>query len=936
MNVQVIPASGQGVYLPPSLSQSSWNGVSVVNVDLATMGHIPPPMGHIPPPVGHIPPPVGHIPPPMGHIQPPGVGYVPNLLMHPPPLQAQYPPVKVNHHCTSFLQAVSPPEGISDKDFDSDDFEIKYPPGMDAENQGDSAGSAKMELGLNPLAPEFKPAPSGAETNSTDIEVRSATGVAASESKAQEKCKGLPHSADNDPANSISVTDVATENSLSSVDKTNSVTLEVTGTKPLDASLSLDVRVVGEGKSVLPELSELLVHDVDYQPGAQASTEEREGSKLTESENQQAKVKKKKRNRRKVKQNGSESQQGVSLREGICGAQARKVKEPAFQARVDPKEKQVTILRREDSAHKTVECSAQAAEREDIKGKGKKIRGGKDDSIMPEHFEILADDFRKGKLSQCCEQFRTIIDLMDRWGQGSTIRVSHLHLLTSVYIWLDAGGCFSSLNSSGKNKEWCTGEEVNRFKERSVDVILTGLRCRLNKLSKKDCVFLAEVLSIIVRERSRGFDLSAIEGQISKLLPFLEEVPFSLLSGMAPDLGRYNGIEFSLKEKLIEKFYKSFLNRLQTDSSVLLKKISIITDAFESFFRAYSSLQLRCSFAGVPERSSEYQRILYEIGAEKNRYIKEYQSLLDKKIEEKQKYLDGLRLREEVELAKSTDKGGLEMTGGEVEGVDKVKEDEYPLPVCPATAQIAVKEESDETRFSTAMALLKKGCSDQARVIFEEICSQKERSLFYYYSRVELIKMPLKSSKYLSLLGTEKKLSAMSQKYYWDYRFGREDKRHTIQTSPEQLEKLSADVSNFCNDLALQLSVPMMDQLYVLDELMAKRMELKDAGKELLTDEFQLQMQDVQKKYNKMKLLLESASLANVSTQQAFHIRRLWLKGLPKNHSGRPQGVSANKNYFDESPQQCLSKLEEEAEKVEALLSRHGCIAKIASALVGG
>ena len=281
-------------------------------------------------------------------------------------------------------------------------------------------------------------------------------------------------------------------------------------------------------------------------------------------------------------------------------------------------------------------------------------------------------------------------------------------------------------------------------------------------------------------------------------------------------------------------------------------------------------------------------------------------------------------------------KDGLEMTGGEVEGVDKVKEDKYPLPVCPATAQVAVQKESDETRFSSAMALLKKGCSDQARVIFEEICSQKKRSLFYYYSRVELIKMPLKSSRYLSLLDTAKELSAMSQKYYWDYRYGREDMRYTIQTSPEELEKLSTDVSKLCNDLAEQLSVPMMDQLYVLDELMAKSIELKDAGEELLTDEFQLQMQEVHKEYDRMKWLLESAGLANVSTQQAFRFRSLWLKGLPKNHSGRPQGASANRKHFGESPQQCLSKLEEEAEKVEVLLSKHGCIAKMASALVGG
>ena len=212
VNVQVIPASGREVYLPPSLSQSSWNGVSVVNMDLATMGHIPPPMGYIPPPMGYIPP--------------PGVGYVPNQLVHPPPIQAQYPPVRVNHHCTSFLQTVSPPEGGSGKDFDPDDFEVKYPPGMGPDSQGDCVKSTKVESGLNPLAPEFKPASSGAEANSTDIEVRSATGVAASERKAQEKCKGPPHSTGNDPANSISVADVTTEHCLPSDDKTHSVTVE--------------------------------------------------------------------------------------------------------------------------------------------------------------------------------------------------------------------------------------------------------------------------------------------------------------------------------------------------------------------------------------------------------------------------------------------------------------------------------------------------------------------------------------------------------------------------------------------------------------------------------------------------------------------------------------------------------------------------------------
>ena len=907
VNMRVIPASGQVIYLPPSLPQSSWNGIPVVNMDLATMGHIPPP----------------------------DVSYVPNThqLMHPPPFRVQYPPI----HCTSFLPTVSPPEGGSGKDFDPDDFEVKYPPGMGPDSQGGCVTSANVELGLNPLAPEFKPASSGAETNSTDIEVRSATGVAASERKVQKKCKGLPHSADNDPANSISVADVATGNCLSSDDKTHSVTVEATGAKPLDSSLSLDVRGISESNPAIPEFSELLILDEDYEPDAQANTEERKGRELTESENPLVKVKKKKRNRRKVKQNGNDSHQVSSLSEGgIGGTQARKVKESAFQVHVKPKEKQVTILRRDDSASKALECGAPAPVGGDVKGKGENRRGGKDESIMPEHFEILADDFRKGKLSQCREQFRAIIDLMDRGDHGRAIRVAHLHLLTSVYIWLDAGGCFSSLSSSGKNKELCIGVEVNRFKERSSEVIITGLRCRLNKVSKKDCVFLVEVLYMIVRERSRGFDLSAIEGQISKLLPFLEEIPFSLLSEMAPDLGRYNDIEFFLKERLIEKFYQSFLDRLRTDSSVLLKKISVITDAFQSFFGAYCSLQLRCSFAGVPERSGEYQRILSRIGAEKNRYIKEYQSLLDKKIEEKQKYLDELKLKQEAELANSPDKEGLEMTGREEERVDKLKEDEYPLPVCPATPQVAVKKESDETRFDSAMALLRKGCSDQAVVIFKEICSQKNRSLFYYYSRVELIKMPVKSPEYLSLLDRAKELSATSREYYRDYRYGREDKRYTIQTSPEELEKLSVDVSNFCNDLSVQLSVPMMDQLYVLDELMAKSIELKDSGEELLTDEFQLQMQDVQKEYDRMKWLLESASLANVSTQQAFHIRRLWLKGLPKNFSGRPQGASANKNHFDESPQHCLSKLEEEAVKVEALLSRHGCIEKLTSALIAG
>ncbi|WP_419835234.1 hypothetical protein [Endozoicomonas atrinae] len=913
VNVQVIPASGQIICLPqPIPPQTSWNGMPVANTGTATIGYIPPP----------------------------GISYVPNTrqLMNPPPFQIQYPPVQVAEHCTSFLQTVSPPEGISGKGFDPDDSEIKYPPGMDAENQGDCGGSAKLVPGLNPLAPEFKPAPFGAETNSTDIEIRSATGVVASESKAQEKCKGLPHSADNDLANSISVAGVATENALSSVDKTNSVTLEVTGTKPLEPPLSLDMRAVGKSKSALPELSELLVLGADDEPGAQASIEERKGNELIESESQQVKVKKKKRNRRKVKQSGSESQQGGSLREGvICGVQARNVKEPAFQARVEPKEKQVTILRRKDSVHKTLECSAPAAEGADIKGKGKKRRGGKDDSIMPEHFEILADDFRKGNLSQCCEQFKAVIDLMDRRGQGRTIRVSHLHLLTCVYIRLDAGGCFSSLNSSGKNKEWCIGEEVNRFKERSAEVILTGLRCRLNEASKKDSIFLAEVFSMIVKERSRGFDLSTLGDGLSKLLFFLDQAPFTLWSEMAPDIASYNDIGFELKEKLIAGFYKDFLNRLETESSGIFKNNTAIINAFKFFMKAYCFLQNRCSLAGVPERWNKYKKMIFEIFHEKNRCVKEHQSLLDKKIEEKQKDLDELKLKQEAELAMSPDKDGLEMTGREGEEVDKVKEDKYPLPVCPATAQVAIKKESDEARFDTAMALLRKGDSDQAMALFKEICSQKNRSLFYYYSRVELIKIPLKSSWYLSLLDTTKELSAMSKKYYWDYRYGREDMRYTIQTSPEELEKLSADVSKLCNDLAVQLSAPIMDQLYVLDELMAKSIELKDTGEELLTDEFQIQMQDVQKETSKMKWLLESAGLANVSTQEAFRFRSLWLKSLPKKPSGRPQGANANnRKHFVESPQQCLSKLEEEAEKVEALLSRHGCIAKMASALVGG
>ena len=143
----------------------------------------------------------------------------------------------------------------------------------------------------------------------------------------------------------------------------------------------------------------MLILDEDYEPGAQANTEERKGRELTESENQQVKVKKKKRNRRKVKQSGSGSQQGGSSSEGgVCGTQARNVKEPVFQARVEPKEK-VTILRRQDTAATALKCGD--PEPEVSKGKVTKSKRGKNDPIMSEHFEILTDDFRKGNISQC-------------------------------------------------------------------------------------------------------------------------------------------------------------------------------------------------------------------------------------------------------------------------------------------------------------------------------------------------------------------------------------------------------------------------------------------------------------------------------------------------------------------------------------------------------
>ena len=88
---------------------------------------------------------------------------------------------------------------------------------------------------------------------------------------------------------------------------------------------------------------------------------------------------------------------------------------------------------------------------------------------------------------------------------------------------------------------------------------------------------------MIVRERSRGFDLSSLGDGLSKLLGFLDQASFSLWAEMAPDIASYNDLGFELKEKLVAGFYKDFLNRLRTDSSVIFKKNTAIINAFDFF-----------------------------------------------------------------------------------------------------------------------------------------------------------------------------------------------------------------------------------------------------------------------------------------------------------------------------------------------------------------
>lgn len=827
---------------------------------------------------------------------------------------------------------------------DLDDFEVKYPRGYGPERLKAVAETGAEGLSLNPNAQLFVPASERgcniAENIKAVTEAASVQILAVVDENTHEAEKLVSPSCVEVSVDSSSASGMTEDKSQSLRVEEQTRTAVAIQLESFEGAVLLENKDGAGIKSRLPEFSELLPLTEQQETGWQSeevNPEEKEEVKPAKAK------KKKKKKKKKARQENNNAHQVVTLLESsVLGVRANDERNSAVGASVKQKGKQLSILRRNDGGTSAIGYDSQAevgnASRKEKCRKipdNEKKATSSNHEVMPEHFEILADDFRTKNTKNISVQFKTIIQLMDAGNRGAAMRACHLHLLINVYARLDELGHFSPPKDLDTYEYIRLSEDLRQYKKKAEVFLVNGLNSCLKTISRKDCGVLTEVISLMMMKRSGGFDLKNVGEQFIKLIPFLHQAPILLLAKIASNAACYNDVDYKIKMQIVDAFYESFLDKVKNSTSSTLKTCSDVTGAFDLFFKAYCSLDMRCSAAGFSEKSGECQEKLKSINSEKGSYVEVYQAIFDRRIEEKQKYLDDLRLKQEVEV----EKGGEVKEQAEIKQKnlvpDKIETKRELFTDCPESSESETKNKSDENKFDRASEFFRKGDLKNAKGLFEEICKQKERSIFYYYARVELIKVEFQGSSYFQLLVKTKELAAKSREYYSDYRTGREDKKYRVKTVPEDLEKHSDEVSTLCEKLAVRLDGPMKHQLYVLDELTAKRIDIEDSGQTLLTDHFLLQMKDVQKGYEGMKWILESAALANICTQEAFKFRRSWLKTLPKTFVVRSRDAREVKHHFVDGLKEHLHKLEAGAEKVESLLSSHGCVERVASALAG-